>query len=103
MDTAITFRQLKQARESPRPPLVIDVRREPAFRASPHMMAGALRRDPDTVAAWADELPSAAAIAVYCVHGHEVSQGVARALRERGHDARFLEGGIEHWREAQPV
>jgi hypothetical protein len=35
---------------------------------------------------------------VYCVHGHEVSQGVARALRTQGRAARFLVGGIEAWR-----
>jgi hypothetical protein len=32
---------------------------------------------------------------VYCVHGHEVSQNVAKALREQGLDAYFLEGGLE--------
>jgi hypothetical protein len=32
---------------------------------------------------------------VYCVHGHEVSQNAAQEL-----GARFLEGGIEAWREA---
>jgi rhodanese-related sulfurtransferase len=100
MDAAITFQQLKQACATERPPLVVDVRREPAFLASPHMMAGALRRDPEQTAGWADELPPGASIVVYCVHGHEVSQGAARTLRERARDVRFLEGGVEHWREA---
>ena len=31
---------------------------------------------------------------MYCVHGHEVSQGAAKAL-----GASYLEGGIEAWRE----
>jgi hypothetical protein len=35
---------------------------------------------------------------VYCVHGHQVSQGVARALRAQGRAAHFLVGGIEAWR-----
>jgi rhodanese-related sulfurtransferase len=100
MDAAVTFQQLTQALAAERAPLVIDVRREAAFLASPHLMAGALRRDPGTIAGWAGELPSGASVVVYCVHGHEVSQGAARALRERGFDARFLEGGVEHWREA---
>jgi hypothetical protein len=29
------------------------------------------------------------------VHGHEVSQGAAKALRELGYAARYLEGGLE--------
>ena len=40
-------------------------------------------------------LPAAAQVVVYCVHGHEVSQSAAKAL-----GARYLEGGIEAWREA---
>ena len=55
---------------------------------------GALRRDPATVDDWSKTLPRAANVVVYCVHGHEVSQNAAKAL-----GARFLEGGIEHWRE----
>jgi rhodanese-related sulfurtransferase len=78
---------------------VIDVRRRPAFRAATAMIAGALTRDPESIASWAPTLPGASHIVVYCVHGHEVSQGVARALTESGIAARYLEGGIEEgWR-----
>ena len=78
--------------------LVIDVRRDPTFRDSGEMIAGALRRDPETVADWAKSLPRASSVVVYCVQGHEVSQGVARALAERGLRARPLEGGIAAWK-----
>ena len=77
--------------------LVVDVRRAAAFRESGQMIAGALRRDPEAVGEWAKRLPRAASVVVYCVHGHEVSQGVASALAERGLGARYLEGGIEAW------
>jgi rhodanese-related sulfurtransferase len=44
-------------------------------------------------------LRAASAVVVYCVHGHEVSQGVAAVLQQRGIAARYLEGGIEEgWR-----
>ena len=43
---------------------------------------------------WKKTLPRAASVVVYCVHGHEVSQNAAKAL-----GARYLEGGIEGWRE----
>ncbi len=77
--------------------LVLDVRRAAAFRESGETIAGALRRDPESVGEWAKSLPRAASVVVYCVHGHEVSQGVAKALAEGGLRARYLEGGIAAW------
>jgi rhodanese-related sulfurtransferase len=99
MDAAISATELLAARSSGNPALLIDVRRRPAFQAATDLIAGALWRDPALVATWAAELPSAATVVVYCVHGHEVSQGVAQALTERGIAARYLAGGIdEGWK-----
>ncbi len=101
MNTSISSSELQAAVRSGRPPLVIDVRKRPAFTAGPDMIAGALRRDPERVDPWAAELPGASSVVVYCVHGHEVSQNVAKALAERGIAARYLEGGMEEgWRAA---
>jgi rhodanese-related sulfurtransferase len=93
MTASITYRDL--AAKAPPAPLLIDVRRRPAFQSAADMAAGALRRDPESVSAWAKTLPAANTVVVYCVHGHEVSQNVAKALREQGLDAYFLEGGLE--------
>ncbi len=99
MDVSITVSSLKSALAGTQPPLLIDVRRTPAFRAAPDMASGALRRDPAAVASWAKELPRASSVVVYCVHGHEVSQNAAKALRDVGFAARFLEGGLdEGWK-----
>jgi hypothetical protein len=46
-------------------------------------------------------LPRARSVVVYCMHGHEVSQAVAKALGEHGIAARYLEGGIEAWKEKE--
>lgn len=102
MDASISIspKQLQSDLNSGQPPIVIDVRREPAFLAAPDMLSGALWRDPTTVEIWANELPSAASVVVYCVHGHEVSQNAAQSLRKRGIQARFVEGGLEAWRSA---
>src|SRR4029077_19751247 len=81
-------------------PLLVDVRREPTFAADDTLIAGAIRRDPESAAAWRGRLPTKRPICVYCGHGHECSQGVAASLGEAGHDARYLEGGIAAWREA---
>src|SRR5713101_3160788 len=83
------------------PPLIIDVRREQVFRAASDMIEGALWRDPERVAEWAGELPRASRVVAYCVHGHEVSQGVAIALAGRSLSAQYLQGGIEEgWKAA---
>jgi rhodanese-related sulfurtransferase len=92
---SISPEELIKVRNGPDAPLLIDVRREPAFRSAKDMASGALRRDPATVDSWAAELPAAASIAVYCVHGHEVSQNVAKALCARGFKATFVKDGIE--------
>jgi rhodanese-related sulfurtransferase len=101
VDASISAGELRKRLASATPPIVIDVRKAPAFRGAPDMVAGALRRDPGAVAQWVKSLPTAGSAVVYCVHGHEVSQGAAKALREAGIQAQFLEGGIEEgWRAA---
>ncbi|HYD55629.1 MAG TPA: chromate resistance protein ChrB domain-containing protein [Burkholderiales bacterium] len=94
MDARVTPAALRLALRSPRPPLVIDVRRNERFFESPYFVQGALRRDPARIEEWKKDLPEGAEVVVYCVHGHEVSQNVARML-----GARYLEGGLEGWRE----
>lgn len=79
-------------------PLVVDVRRRATFESDTALIAGATWRDPSTVNDWERYLPRHRPVVLYCVHGHEISRNTADALRERGIDARFLEGGIEAWR-----
>jgi rhodanese-related sulfurtransferase len=101
MDASLSPAALRQSLRSDRAPLVIDVRRGAAFLSAHEMIRGALRRDPDDVERWKARLPKGRDVVVYCVHGHEVSQGVARVL-----GARFLQGGIEAWdgeRAAKPA
>ncbi len=97
----ISFSDLRATLASGHVPLLLDVRRKPAFHGSGETIAGALRRDPEAVDGWVKTLPRAASVVVYCVHGHEVSQGVAKALESAGLQARYLEGGIEHWKEKE--
>jgi rhodanese-related sulfurtransferase len=99
--TSISVSQLRSEIAGRSPPIVIDVRRRPAFLGADRMISGALRREPDQVREWAKSLPKASAVVVYCVHGHEVSQSAAAALSEAGIAARYLDGGLEGWKEAE--
>jgi rhodanese-related sulfurtransferase len=98
---SISALELKRQLAGEGAPIVIDVRRGPAFLASREMIRGALRRDPEQVAGWAKSLPAGSSVVTYCVHGHEVSQRAAAALSQAGIQARYLEGGLEEgWKSA---
>ena len=99
--SALSASELRSEMSGKSPPIVIDVRRQPAFLDADAMICGALRRDPEEVREWAKSLPRASSVAVYCVRGGEVSQGAAAALAEAGIAARYLQGGFEAWRAAE--
>jgi Fe-Mn family superoxide dismutase len=79
---------------------VLDVRLSEDFAANPRMIPGAIRRDPEGIADWANKLPKDKPVVVYCVKGKWVSQKAAAYLSEHGFDVRSLDGGINAW-EAQ--
>jgi Fe-Mn family superoxide dismutase len=84
--------------------VLVDTRRAGAYDDADDVIAGAQWRDPAHVATWGPGLADAGEVVVYCVFGHEVGQATAVRLRSMGVRARFLQGGIEAWREAgRPV
>jgi rhodanese-related sulfurtransferase len=80
-------------------PTVVDVRREAPESATDRMIASAFRRPPDKVETWSNPIRGRPVV-VYCREGHDVSQGVARVLRDAGIAASYLEGGIAAWIDA---
>jgi rhodanese-related sulfurtransferase len=82
-------------------PIIIDVRRAPAFAEARTLIASAFYRAPEEVECWRRKLLAGHHIVVHCVHGHEVSQDVAAALRAAGFNARYLVGGLEAWEAAK--
>ncbi|MDI1244531.1 MAG: rhodanese-like domain-containing protein, partial [Rhodoferax sp.] len=80
-------------------PVLLDVRREPVYRASTEAITQAKWYDPSEVAVWGRDFVNGPEVVVYCVHGHQVSQGCADALANLGVTARYLDGGIEGWKE----
>jgi rhodanese-related sulfurtransferase len=75
-------------------PCALDVRRSERFSQSSHGVPTARHVPPDHLLAFIQQHRPQAAI-VYCVHGHELSQGAVQQLRAAGWDARCLAGGIE--------
>ena len=82
---------------SPGAALLLDVRRDAAFDADDRLLAGALRA-PANLVEFAGRMAQGRQVVVYCVHGHEVSQDAASALRAGGLPALYLVGGIEAWK-----
>lgn len=82
-------------------PVLVDVR-NPAEYAAGHI-AGAVNIPLDALDARREELPQGRLVVTYCNHQH---RGVARCeqavdvLRQRGYDARALDGGYPQWRNA---
>ena len=79
-------------------PLLLDVRPQARFEASPRMLMGAQRCPLDQVPAFGAALFVSSPhqeIVIYCVYGHHVSQEAAAALRAAGLNARVLAGGFE--------
>jgi hypothetical protein len=74
-------------------PIIVDVRRDADFADAGTLLADAFHRSPDGIEERRTELPSGR------VHGHQVNQGVAAALRLMGVEANFLEGRIADWTE----
>ena len=97
MSHGYTAAELQAALASATPALVLDVRRTQTFQQADDLIAGAVWRDPERIDEWSGGLDPARPVIVYCVHGHQVSQGCARKLRNLGLEAAFLEGGIEAW------
>jgi rhodanese-related sulfurtransferase len=79
-------------------PMIIDVRRD-VPGPSESLIVSAFHCAPDEVARGLN-LALGRPVVVYCREGHEVSQGVATALRAAGTEAVYLKDGFAGWTES---
>lgn len=100
VQTFVSPTELVRRLASGAPPCIVDVRRGPAHDADPHRIPGALRGPPEAIDGWSRDLRRDRDVVVYCVHGHEVSQGAAVALAAAGFVVAVLDGGLAGWRAA---
>ena len=81
-------------------PLVIDVRKKPAFEQSASIIPTARWQDYLQTDIWGQQLSDDTEIVLYCVHGHQVSQAAAALLQSVGKKARYLVGGLPPGRQS---
>jgi uncharacterized protein len=103
MKKTLTPDELRQELATAKPPLVIDVRRAEDHDSAPEGIPGADWRAPALLEDWAGGIPAGAEVVLYCVRGGSVSQSVQAALSERGVKARYVEGGLAAWNEAEAL
>jgi len=78
---------------------LIDVRRAEKRASDGDEVPAGRWLDPAKWLDWKDSIGAEQPVILYCSQGHEISQGLAAALRAMGRDARHLDGGISAWRE----
>jgi rhodanese-related sulfurtransferase len=101
MPRTITTRDLKALLETGKDVTLLDVRRKADYDADKEAVAGALWRDPEQVEEWSKDLPKDKDVVIYCARGGSVSNKVLDALLDKKLQARYIEGGIAAWKEAQ--
>lgn len=89
--------ELAQLLEQGQPLRLLDVRRAQAVTASGVQIPGARWMNPALWLDWKDAIAHDLPIVVYCVHGHEISQGLTATLQAMGANACHLEGGLSAW------
>jgi rhodanese-related sulfurtransferase len=100
MQRTITAGELKALMDRNESFVLIDVRRADDRSKDPVAIPGAVWHDPAAVDEWSAGLGKDTEIVLYCVRGGSVSNSVVDALQAKGLDARFVEGGLEAWKNA---
>ena len=100
MNRAITPGDLKQLLLDRKTVLLLDVRRRDDYEKDGQKIPGAAWLDPERITQWSTALPLDRDIVVYCARGGSVSNSVVNQLKAKGVRARFIEGGIEAWKQA---
>jgi len=99
MKRTITSKELAQWLKRNEKPLILDVRRAEDKQADPTHVPGSSWRDPSKISEWIEDLPPHAEVVLYCRQGRSISNSVLDALRARGVNACFIEGGLNAWNE----
>jgi rhodanese-related sulfurtransferase len=100
MRRTITPQAFKEQIDKEKNILVLDVRRDADYQADREMIPGAVKRNPEQVEEWAQEIPKDKDVVVYCIRGGSVSNSVVDKLLAAGVSARYIEGGWEAYKKS---
>ena len=100
MSRTITPQELKEGIDKEQNILVLDVRRDADYQADSEMIPHAVKRNPEQVEQWAQEIPKNKDVVVYCIRGGSVSNSVVDKLLAAGVSARYIEGGWEAYKKS---
>jgi len=100
MNDTITPEELRKSLADKEEMTIIDVRRKTDFDADTQMVSGAVRRDPEQVEQWSNDLREGQNVVVYCMYGGSVSRSISEKLRAGNINVSFIEGGITAWKES---
>jgi rhodanese-related sulfurtransferase len=100
MNRTITPQAFKEHLEKDKNLLVFDVRRDTDYQADKEMIPGAVKRNPEQVEEWAEEITKDKDVVVYCIRGGSVSNSVVDKLLATGISARYIEGGWEAYKKS---
>jgi pyruvate,water dikinase len=94
----VTTEELDRMLQAGKKVTLLDVRRKEDYEKSPEGIGNAQWRDPASVEQWMRTLSGEEEVVVYCARGGSVSQSVQRQLTQAGINVKYLEGGIEAYR-----
>jgi len=77
---------------------LLDIRRAQDKQESDDSIVDATWYDPSQIDKWKGSLDKDKEIILFCVRGGGVSNSVLDTLRDNDFKARYLEGGIEAWK-----
>ena len=100
MSRTITPQAFKEQIDKEKNILVLDVRRDADYQADREMIPGAVKRNPEQVEEWAQEIPKDKDVVVYCIRGGSVSNSVVDKLLAAGVSAHYIEGGWEAYKKS---
>jgi rhodanese-related sulfurtransferase len=100
MNRTITPQAFKEHLDKDKNLLVFDVRRDTDYQADKEMIPGAVKRNPEQVEEWAQEITKDKDVVVYCIRGGSVSNSVVDKLLATGISARYIEGGWEAYKKS---
>jgi rhodanese-related sulfurtransferase len=79
---------------------LIDVRRKEDYEGDSCAIPGSTWFDPANIDNWCSTLPTDEEVVLYCVRGGAVSNSGVDTLLAKRVKARYIEGGINAWKEA---